>query len=311
MPEKPCRASSGSSRSVAPRLILQVIVVCVGLPIGAFSQESPSQREAPAGEPKRREASVEAPVLQWIQIDGDLADWPAAMPRHAISKRLAIGQLGTGGLDDADTATSPDLSASFMVGYDPKKQVLYLAVIVRDDELVVGNTSHLDTDAVEVYVDGLRTERSIPLPGIPNWWDSIELSEVPVQQYVAIPGPGKVYGTRYETNPVLMAGDLSMTRTRMAYRRKRDVTTYEWAIQVFDRYPDRPTRLEPGKRIGFDVAVADKDVPVPPHSRVLPRTLRGLDEPAEDRAAWIYWGPEWTNMKVLDAGLLGEVVLKK
>ena len=47
----------------------------------------------------------------------------------------------------------------------------------------------------------------------------------------------------------------------MAYSRKGDVTVYEWAIQVFDRYPDKPTRLEPGKRIGFDVAVADKDVP--------------------------------------------------
>jgi hypothetical protein len=35
----------------------------------------------------------------------------------------------------------------------------------------------------------------------------------------------------------------------------------ERAIQVFERYPDRPTRLEPGKRIGFDVSVADRDTP--------------------------------------------------
>ena len=62
------------------------------------------------------------------------------MPRHSIDRRLGGGSLGPGGLEDADLRTSPDLSALFMVGYDPKKQVVYLAVIVSDDELVVGKS---------------------------------------------------------------------------------------------------------------------------------------------------------------------------
>ena len=45
----------------------------------------------------------------------------------------------------------------------------------------------------------------------------------------------------------------------MTWRREGDLTTYEWAIQAYDRFPGRPTRLIPGKRIGFDVAIVDKD----------------------------------------------------
>jgi hypothetical protein len=280
--------------TVSSRTRAAVALLGFGLLMSAaFSQE----------EPPRRETSVEAPVLNGIQIDGDLADWPAAMPRYPIGKILVGGVLGYGGLKDADLSTSPDLSAAFSVGYDPKKQVVYLAVIVRDDELIVGNTSYLDTDAVEVYVDGLHSERRIPRPAGMTWWENVDLSDLPVQQYVAIPGPGAVYGTHYGTNPVLLAGDMTKTKTRMAFRRKRDVTTYEWAIQVFDRYPDRPTRLEPGKRIGFDLAIADKDVPA--------TSPQALSEPEEDRIAWIYWGPKWNRMKVLNAGNLGELILGK
>jgi hypothetical protein len=273
---------------------LTVVAASLGLVLSAsaFTQDD--------GAKPVRTPSVEAPALTGITIDGDLKDWPAAMPRYPIRKMLAGGPLGYGGLKGADLSTSPDLSVAFSVGYDPKEQLIYLAVIVRDDKLVVGNTSYLDTDAVEVYVDGLHSERRIPKPGVP-FYEHIDLSALPVQQYVAIPGPGKVYGTKYATNPVLLAGDLEKTKTRMAFRREGDVTTYEWAIQPFDRYPDQPTKLEPGKRIGFDLAVADKDVPA--------TSPEGMDEPEEARVAWIYWGPQWAGMKVLNAGNLGELIL--
>jgi hypothetical protein len=256
----------------------------------------------PQDEPKPRADSVEAPALSGIKIDGDLKDWPAAMPRYPVRKLLPFPPLGYGGLQDADLSTSPDLSVAFSVGYDPKEQVIYLAVIVRDDKVVVGNTSHLDTDAVEVYIDGLHGDRRIPIPEDP-WYKNIDLSAVPVHQYIAIPGPGKVYGTDYDTNPVLMAGDIKKTKTRMAFRREGDVTTYEWAIQPFDQYPDQPTKLEPGKRIGFDLAVLDKDVPA--------TSPQGMDEPEEDRVVWLYWGPEWAGIKTFNAGNLGELVMGK
>jgi hypothetical protein len=41
-----------------------------------------------------------------------------------------------------------------MVGFSPKKNLIYLAVLVRDDSLVVQATDHWHTDACAVYVDG-------------------------------------------------------------------------------------------------------------------------------------------------------------
>ena len=272
-----------------------VALMCVGLPSHAASAQE--------GSSQPRE-SAEAPVVQWIQIDGDLNDWPAAMPRYSLRKLFPFGESSWEG---TDFSTSPDLSASFMVGYEPKKQVLYLAVIVRDDELVVGTTSDLDTDAMEVFIDGLRSNRRIARPpGGLTWHQNIGLSDLPVQQYIAIPGKGKVYGMEYGTNPILISGDLKKTQTRMAYRRKGDITTYEWAIQVFDQYPDKPTKLEPGKRIGFDLAISDRDVPA-----MSPGTQAQLEEPEEYRRSWLYWNPVWDGMKVLNAGSIGELVLGK
>jgi hypothetical protein len=270
-----------------------VVLVCTGSPsLDALAQEPTS--------PVRE--SVKAPVVKRIQVDGDLNDWPAAMPRYTHRKLFPYGESSWEG---PDFSTSPDLSASFMAGYEPEEQILYLAVIVRDDKLIVGNTSDLDTDSVEVFVDGLRSDRRIARPpGDSNWHENIGLSELPVQQYIAIPGEGKVYGMGYGTNPILISGDLKTSQTRMAYRRRGDVTTYEWAIRVFDQYPDKPTRLEPGKRIGFDLAISDRDVPA-----MVPDAQALLQEPEENRRTWLYWNPTWDGMKVLNASSLGELVL--
>jgi len=244
-----------------------------------------------------RTSQVYAPPLTGITIDGQLDDWPVAIARHPIDKLLRVNGIGTGALDGTNLSTSADLSAAFSIGYDPIEQLLYLAVIVRDDKLVIGHSSHLETDALEVYVDGLLSDRRLT-----NLTDkeflNLDLADGPVQQYVAIPAKGIIYGQRQATNPILMAGSVKKTRTRMAYTQKGDVTTYEWVIQVFDRYPDNPTKLEPGKRIGFDLAVVDKDVPA--------TSPGGYNEPLSDRSAWVYWCPLWRGNKMLDAGALGE-----
>jgi hypothetical protein len=134
-------------------------------------------------------------------------------------------------------------------------------VIVRDDKIVIGHSSHLDTDALEVYIDGLLSDRRMRQGLTKEAFDKLELADLPVQQYIAIPGKGMIYGVRQASNPILIAGTLRNTRSRMVYTQKEDVTTFEWAIQVFDRYPDRPTRLEPRKWIGFDVSLVDRDSP--------------------------------------------------
>ncbi len=255
-----------------------------------FSSDRPDRR-MPTYPSAGRRPSVDAPALSSITIDGDLKDWPVAMERHAIRNLHNYRDTnGTGGLENALLSTSPDLSAAFSVGYDPKEHVIYVAVIVRDDQLIVGNTSSWDTDAVEVYVDGLHSDRVMPSPG-EGAYETLDASDCPALEYIGLPGKGPVFGIRKsagversgEDNPILQFGDIKQTKTRMAFRRDGDVTTYEWAVQAFDHYPDKPTKLSPGMKVGFDVVVIDRDTPA--------KNPLGRGDPEEDRSAWICWGP--------------------
>lgn len=194
--------------------------------------------------------AVAAPV-HGIAVDGDLSDWPPELP--VLPVRNGFGVYGDTDLDGVDLAASADLSPSLRVGYDSAQQLLYVAVKVRDDELVnpAGGGAR-QSDACEVYVSGLAGEATQPL------------------QYTMVPGRHTYPGAA--GNPSLQGGAIGGTRTRGAWKRRGDVTTYEWRVQVFDRYPGQPTRLEPGKVIGFDAVVVDVD-----------------DD--DSNAAWIPWGP--------------------
>ncbi len=259
--------------------------------------------------PHVRAQSVDAPALTGITIDGDLKDWPVAMPRHAIENMQQFPFTnGPGPREHAFLTTSPDLSACFSVGYDPKEQLIYIAVIVRDDALIVGHTSTWDTDAVEIYVDGLHSETVRPFPRDNDWLRTTKAGDLPALEYIGIPGQGRVFGVdfsdgqeRGDDNPILQFGDIKKTKTRMAFRRAGDVTTYEWAVQAFDHFPDKPTRLLPGVQIGLDVVVLDKDKPA--------QTDRAYNDPEPDRQAWVSWGPAWRRTKSFDAANLGEIIL--
>jgi hypothetical protein len=275
-----------------------------------FSSNRPDRRPAKNAAPGRR-PSVDAPALSGITIDGDLKDWPPAMERHAIRNIQTFPRTnGTGGVEHAFLSTSPDLSAAFSVGYDPKEQVIYVAVIVRDDSLIVGHTSSWETDAVEIYVDGLHSDRSMPHPGL-QVYDDLDAGVCPALEYIGLPGEGPVFGITKSAgvkrsgkdNPVLQFGDIAKTKTRMAFRRAGDVTTYEWAVQAFDHYPDKPTPLVPGMKIGLDVVVIDRDKPA--------KNPSGWDDPEEDLSVWVSWGPaiHYGEFKGFDASKLGEIVL--
>ena len=232
----------------------------------------------PPPEPSRPDSAIAGPLAN-IAIDGRLDDWPADLARHPIQRRFT----GNNNYDTKARQGDDDPDAYFLAGYDRASQRVYLAVVVRDEDLVARAGEHFNTDAVEVYVDGLFTERSVldaPLVA----------SKMPVIQYAAVPGPVPAYGDPDGSNPSLLYGKLKDSTTAMAFHREGDVTTYEWAIQVFDRYPDRPTTLEPGRRIGLDVVVVDKD----------------RDRP---KPIWMHWGPTPVHFKGQDASLLGELIL--
>ncbi len=252
-----------------------------------------SRAEGQSPRPSRSPAAL-ATALTGITIDGRLDDWPKNLVHYPNRNQL----LDKPDYDKIARDTSHDPAAYFMVGYDRKDELIYLAVVVRDEDRVIlrdvlrtGDSVLYETDAVEVFVNGLHSRRKTDytFPSSGDWRDAFDAETMPALQYVAVPGQVPAYADRTGANPSLAYGRIGQTRTKMTYRGQGDVTTYEWAIQAFDRYPDLPTRLEAGKRLGFDVAVVDKDD-------------WGLP-------AYFTWGPPPRPFKGRDAGQLGEVIL--
>jgi RNA polymerase sigma factor (sigma-70 family) len=247
--------------------------------------EAPAPRAPrPIPQPTRSPSAIAAPVAG-ITVDGRLDDWPSHLPRYPIAHRLR-GDLR---YDLGLVRTDLDPGATFMAGYDREAGLIYLAVVVHDEDLVVSPNDPWHTDAVEVYVDGLLSREKIPEPS-GDWKKGLDAATMPVLQYVAVPGSVAAYDDLWDANPSLVYGKIGDTATTMRHRREGNITTYEWAVQAFDRYPDWPTRLEPGKRLGLDIAVVDKD-------------------PQRPRPAWYCWGPPPRSFKGCDAGLLGELIL--
>jgi RNA polymerase sigma factor (sigma-70 family) len=232
-----------------------------------------------------RSAFAYARPLSGIRIDGHLDDWPAGLERYPIANLL----LGHPSYDESDRAAREERDAFFQVGYDRASGRIFLAAVVRDDDLVVAGEGTLRTDAVEVYLDATASNRAIPLPK-GNWTSELHAARMPVLQYAAVPGPVPVYDNPQRANPALMYGDIRATTTAMSHSRDGDLTIYEWALQPFDQYPGRPAELRPGKRLGLEVAIVDKDA-------------------ARSRPAFLTWGAPPRIFKGCDAASLGELIL--
>lgn len=175
--------------------------------------------------------TAEAVILSNIEIDGNLGDWPAGVEKHQIT-------------------SGPD--AHFMVGYSPRENLLYVGVEVADDDLVIGHGWER-TDACEVYVYG---------GDLPTGILSALLSDyTPPVQYALVPGPGEYSPGR--GNPAICTNrgsrNIGGTRTQTAYQYADNVITYEWALEVHEQFPDEVFTLAPGKTIGFDVVIVDRD----------------------------------------------------
>ncbi len=237
--------------------------------------------------------------ISGITVDGDLSDWPREMP--ALPIRNEFGVYGPTDTEGTDLATSRDLSPSFRVAYDPGEQLLYVAVEVRDDILYPVDSSVSRTDACEIYVSGLVSEDHPP----------IQYALVPGQAtYPAFDRRGVHHNLRIDR------------RSRGAWQRQGDLTTYEWGVQVRSsnpppprtdpRYgrslanpaPGRAVPLEGGGMIGFDVVVVDGDGP-PPGYRASSHMGRLL---AEETASWVPWGPQ-VPVKMMGDRRVGRLVL--
>jgi RNA polymerase sigma factor (sigma-70 family) len=296
--------------AVATAMVVVIGIAAAGLGVLRVDGETPRlepQLAPPSGDPPRetrstererddtirpqRSASAVARPLSGITIDGRLDDWPKDLEWYPIEHHL----LKRPETDGESPEPTQDPEAIFRVGYDRQTGLIYLAVVVRDDRHVVPpdgapeGANVYKADAVEVYIDGAYSDRKIPEPS-GDWSKSLDAAKMPVLQYAGIAGRVAAYGDKWGANPSLVYARTRETRTRMKSRRDGDITTYEWAIQAYDRFPDRRTELVAGKRIGLDVAVVDKD------------DRDGL-------SAWMYWGPPYKGFKGCDASNLGELIL--
>lgn len=196
----------------------------------------------PAAANEAAAGPITAPALSGIQIDGDLSDWPADLDTHYLELTL-----------DGDSLAKEDLDAHFRIGYSPEQQLLYLAIEVQDDTLALAGAGGQAIDAAELYIDGDHSGGRMELPEIEGF-----AQQLTFLQYRGYAGEGS-YDGDYATNPFVCNADLSQTRTQMAHSIDDDKITYEWAIQPFDDYPRQPTALLPGKTIGFDLIIIDRD----------------------------------------------------
>src|SRR5262249_11836266 len=126
------------------------------VPVKPPAEEMPPARSnrTIAPRPRRAPYAVAKP-MSGITIDGRLDDWPQGLDSYPIDHQL----IGYSGYDSKPRGENPDPHAYFLVGYDLQAQLIYLAAVVRDEDLVVHPADARRTDAVEVYIDGTFGDR--------------------------------------------------------------------------------------------------------------------------------------------------------
>lgn len=190
--------------------------------------------------------------LEGITIDGTLEDWPESLYVYPIERRSH--SIYNPILPDG----SIDYSGNFQVGYDLKNNVLYVAVVVIDDDFVVKqeNPNVRNQDVCGIYIDADHSGGDSNAEGR--------------QLYVMVPGPGK-WAKRLDENPSLNQGDNTASGMRGAFAIEGNTVTYEWEIPLFSTFPDQRFQIQAGKKIGFDLLIGDAD--------------------GQDNATYLHWTP--------------------
>mgnify|MGYP005627441661 CR=1 FL=1 len=91
--------------------------------------------------------------VRGIVVDGDFSDWPEELPRFPIE----LPELGANPLDERD------FKADLRAAYDPIENVLYFAIEVEDESIVVDSSAAQrwdSEDGCEVYLDPDHEEQS-------------------------------------------------------------------------------------------------------------------------------------------------------
>ncbi len=183
-----------------------------------------------------------------ITIDGRLDDWPKQMVVYSID------WVSPEYYKPEPPQGPEDMTASFRVGYDAGDNVLYVAIVVRDDDWVIDSQkgSFTDQDLTEIYIDADHSGGDAANMQMPGSKDA--------QQYVMVAGPSRLYGFGSVTNDFMLnAGDTRASGVYAASLRVGQYTVYEWAIPLWSSFPDQRYSIKTGAVIGFDAVVTDAD----------------------------------------------------
>jgi hypothetical protein len=165
--------------------------------------------------------AIAVPV-EGITLDGDFSDWPNDMQRYPLR------QEGGDPLEGLQ-----DFKGMFLVGYNETEHVLYLAVEVQDESLVLERVAGAQPwngqDGCEVYLVAPHQKDQATQYA---WWG---------EQRSMSPRRG-VY--------------LPWEHAEAQVQRQAGVHRYEWKL---DLGAIADVELEPGTTLGLDVAVIDRD----------------------------------------------------
>ena len=170
-----------------------------------------------------------APPLSGIVIDGDLAEWPAGLPRYPVRMN------GESELVEQNDS----FAASFRAGYNTAENTLYIALEVVDDVHAVSDEVTPDDwlrfDSVIAYVDFNHT-----------------VTGSGAAMYLAIGDYRSMLsdGSSWDADVAAATWDSAQA----AVARHGTTTVYEWRFAS-------PKGVRPNSVLGIDFLVADHDAP--------------------------------------------------
>ena len=204
--------------------------------------------------------------LRDITLDGKLDDWPARMavyPIDWVSPAYYKGEPPTG---------PEDISASFRVGYDEARNVLYVALVAYDESLVINPVagSYHNQDLCELYIDA---DHSASAASVNCDYGKKAL------KYVMVAGPSLYDAKFVDRNPALVARNPEVSGVEAAFLRWGNYSVYEWAVPLWTSFPEQRYQIKAGATVGFDIAINDTD------------TFSGESLSRWHAGNWITWTP--------------------